>query len=154
VIQRTIGEMGKFHERYSRELASARLRAMHKVGKAAVRMLHFASREIKDLGTYQTGWRYQTAFNKLYIRNVKAHAVFVERGRRAGAAQPPIAPIRAWALRRGLPASAAWPIARAIARRGIPARPVLLDPKIERGILSAYRAAMAGALTDAARRAK
>jgi hypothetical protein len=154
VIEIKAGQLGKFEGRFARELKNAQLRAMHAVGKAAVRMLAFASKDIKDLGTYQVGWRYQAAFTKLFLRNIAAHAVNVERGRRAGAAMPPLAPIRAWALRHGMSASAAWPIARAIARRGIPARPVLLKPENQRSIKQVWQAAMKGAVGDAARRAR
>lgn len=154
MIQIKAGELGKFEQRLGRELRAAQLRAMHAVGKAAVRMLAFASRNVKDLGTYQTSWRYQAAFTRLYVRNVAAHAIYVERGRRAGARMPPLAPIRAWAVRHGMSPSAAWPIARAIAARGIAARPTLFRPDVQKGIRQTWRAAMIGAMSDAARRAR
>lgn len=154
MIDLKLGDLGKFEGRFAKELRAAQQRAMHQVGKAAVRMLAFASKDVKDFGTYQTGWRYQAAFTRLYIRNVAGHAVFVERGRRAGATMPPLAPIRAWALRHGMPAAAAWPIARAIARRGIPARPTLFRPDIQKSIKEVWAAAMHGAVSDAARRAR
>jgi hypothetical protein len=49
-------------------------------------------------------------------------AHIVEGGRRPGAKQPPIERIRAWAASRGIAAEMAFPVARAIARRGIRGR--------------------------------
>jgi hypothetical protein len=154
VIQIKAGELGKFEGRFAKELKQAQMRAMHQVGKAAVRMLAFASKDVKDFGSYQTGWRYQAAFTRLYLKNIVPHAVFVERGRRAGAAMPPIAPIRAWAIRHGMPASAAWPIARNIARRGIRPRPTLFRPDVQKSIQQVWTSAMSSAVNDAARRAR
>jgi hypothetical protein len=45
-----------------------------------------------------------------------------ETGRRAGAAAPPVAAIMPWVTSKGMPAEAAFVVARAIGRRGIPAR--------------------------------
>jgi hypothetical protein len=46
------------------------------------------------------------------------YAVVVHEGRRAGARMPPVDVIRAWAQRHGIDPGAAFPIARAIGRRG------------------------------------
>lgn len=154
MIQIKAGELGKFEGRFAKELKAAQLRAMHQVGKAAVRMLAFASKDVKDFGTYQTGWRYQAAFTRLYLKNISAHSIFVEKGRRPGAPMPPLAPIRAWAVRHGLPPGAAWPIARKIAQRGILARPTLFRPDIQKSIQQVWTAAMHSAVTDAVRRAR
>lgn len=51
-----------------------------------------------------------------------AGAVTVEYGRRSGSALPPVSAIKAWAQRHGIDESLAYPIARAIARRGIKGR--------------------------------
>ncbi len=149
----TAQQLGRREKRLGPELQKAQLRALHAVGKQAVALLHFQSAAIKDLGTYQTSWRYQAAFNRLYVDNISKHARNVEKGRRPGARMPPIAPIRAWAQRRGLPARAAWGIAKNIARRGIKARPVLLRPDIQRGLHSVWERAMFGVVGDAAREA-
>lgn len=147
------GQLGQFQKKLGPELRAARLRALHAVGKAGVRMLAFATKDVKDLGSYGAGWRYKAAFTKLYFFNATRHALFVEKGRRAGAAMPPLAPIRAWALRHGLPAKAAWPIAKRIAERGIRARPALLRPDIQKSLRQVYGAAMLGAMGEAARKA-
>lgn len=147
------GQLGKFEGRLAKNLRTARLKALHDVGRSTTRMLAFASKGIKDLGTYGAGWRYKAAFDRLYLSNAAAHAIYVERGRRPGSSMPPLAPIRAWALRHGMQASAAWPIAKKIAERGIAPRPVLLNPTIMRGIQSTLEVALASALADAASKA-
>jgi hypothetical protein len=154
MIQIKLGDLGKFEGRFARELQRARLSAMHAVGRSAVRMLAFASKDVKDLGTYQTGWRYQAAFTRLYLRNVAPHAIFVEKGRRPGATPPPIGPIRAWAVRHGMPPGSAYAIAKAIGRRGIKARPTLFKPQNQLAIQQTWNAAMKGAVSVAARRAR
>lgn len=147
------GQLGKKEARFGRELRSERLRAMHAVGRAGVRMLAFASRDIKDRGSFQVGWRYQAAFTRLEFFNKERHALFVERGRQPGGKMPPLAPIRAWVARRGLPARMAWPIARKIAAKGIRARPVLERADLQKTLRQVYGAAMIGAVNAAARRA-
>jgi hypothetical protein len=154
MIEIRAGQLGKFEKALSKEIRAAQLRAMHAVGKAAVRMLAFASKNVKDFGTYQTGWRYSAAFTRLDIRNISPHAVFVERGRRPGATPPPIAPIRAWAVRHGMAPGAAYAIAKNIGRRGIPARPTLYRPDIQRTIQQTWKAAMRGVMADAAKKAR
>jgi len=56
------------------------------------------------------------------------YAEAVEKGRRAGASMPPRGVLIAsgWLRRHGLPDSAEFVVRRAIARRGIPARPYLI----------------------------
>lgn len=148
------GVLSKRPGKFGEELKKAQLRALHAVGKAAVSMLHFQSAAIKDLGTFQTGWRYRAAFNRLYLENVAAHAEYVERGRLPGGRMPPVSIISAWAVRHGMPARAGWPIARAIARRGIKPRPVLLRPSVYQGIQTVWEQAMIGAQAEAARRSR
>jgi len=55
------------------------------------------------------------------------HTVNVVKGRGAGKRFPPIDVIRAWVVRHGMPESAAYPVARAIATRGIPPKPFLRE---------------------------
>lgn len=56
-----------------------------------------------------------------------AYIHVVELGRRPGGKQPPIAALLPWVRRAGLPASAAYPIARAIAIRGTRGRFMFRD---------------------------
>jgi hypothetical protein len=50
---------------------------------------------------------------------VARYAGVMEYGRRPGSAPPPTAALIPWVLRHGMPVSAAYPIARAIGRRGL-----------------------------------
>lgn len=50
---------------------------------------------------------------------------YVEFGRKAGSQMPPVSALLPWVKRHGMPPAAAFAIARAIARRGIPARPYM-----------------------------
>jgi hypothetical protein len=70
------------------------------------------------------------------------YAAAVEKGRRPGAPPPPTKPIEAWARRKGIDAPA-YVLARAIGRKGIPARP-FLAPAWQRN-----RAAVKSNLADA-----
>jgi hypothetical protein len=101
-----------------------------------------------DRGTLRDGWTI-TRFQNQYAFGVRiggaAHAIFAEDGRRAGARMPPLDVIRDWVQRHGMPASAAYPVARAIAERGIQPTPIVepalaeLRPKV----LAALKAAVA-----------
>lgn len=62
---------------------------------------------------------------------VSDHVLPVEFGRAPGRKQPPPGALRDWLRRHGLPESMEYPLARAIARRGIQALPHL-HPAIER----------------------
>jgi hypothetical protein len=53
------------------------------------------------------------------------YGLYVERGRRAYNRPPPVAALRGWARRHGIPERALYVLARKIGRRGIPARPFL-----------------------------
>ena len=55
------------------------------------------------------------------------HTVNVVKGRGAGKRFPPINVIRAWVVRHGMPETAAYPVARAIARRGIKPNPFMRE---------------------------
>lgn len=54
-----------------------------------------------------------------------AYGIVIERGRRPGAAPPPVAALRPWARRRGIPDGALFQVARAIGRKGTKARPFM-----------------------------
>lgn len=65
-------------------------------------------------------------------------------GRRAGAAMPPVAAITPWVTSHGMPAEAAFPVARAIGRRGIPAKPFLTGTfeRMKGQIVAEFRAVL------------
>jgi hypothetical protein len=59
------------------------------------------------------------------VRATAPQSIFVERGRRIGAKMPPGGVLLGWMARHGIPARAQFVVRRAIARRGIPARPFM-----------------------------
>jgi hypothetical protein len=89
-----------------------------------------AKRNITDAPAVDTGQLRASvkieSFSDGFARRVGTdleHGKYVEYG--TGPHFPPLEPIREWARRHGLPESAAYPIARAIAQRGTPAKPWL-----------------------------
>jgi len=89
-----------------------------------------AQRNLKDIDAYDTGTLYNSvavaeARNGLImaVGTAAAHGPFIEFGTRPHF--PPVSAIAAWCKRKGIPITAAFPIARAIARRGLPERPWL-----------------------------
>lgn len=75
------------------------------------------------------GWAANPGHYKVVFYNRAAHALYVERGRQAGS-MPPVAAISAWAGRKLGNPRLGWPIAKAIARRGIRPTPILRDPAV------------------------
>ena len=69
--------------------------------------------------------------NSVVVYSTAKHAPFIELG--TAPHFPPLDKIRAWCGRKGIPESAAYPIARAIAERGTPERPWLY-PAYKAGI--------------------
>jgi bacteriophage HK97-gp10 putative tail-component len=89
-----------------------------------------AERNIREIDAYDTGELYgsieiKSAKNGLdyAVGSTAEHAPFIEFG--TAPHFPPVDAIRDWCIRKGLPASAAFPIARAISERGLPERPFL-----------------------------
>lgn len=87
---------------------------------------------------FKRAWKWEEVPDGARVYNAAAYAGIVEYGRRAGSRFPPLDTIEAWARRRlGLSKkeakAAAFPIARAIARRGLKGRKILSAslPKIE-----------------------
>lgn len=78
-------------------------------------------------GAYERGWTYRRSSKGATVFNKMPYASFVERGRRRNSRMPPVSAILAWLRAKGLgeDRGRAYLIARAIARRGIRARPVL-----------------------------
>lgn len=88
-----------------------------------------------DTGAYFRGWKVTHLPNGARVYNATAYADIIERGRRRGRRPPPSKAIELWARRRlGLSAkeakAAAFPIARAIGRRGLKGRRVLASAKL------------------------
>lgn len=124
-------------EKYIRRLGRDRvLKAaddgLRKAARRAVLFLHArtAGARIYDRGYYLNGWAAEQLGHGVHrVLNRAGHAVFVEAGRRAGRKRPPSRPIFEWLMRRGLSIDearrAVYPVATAIATRGIAGRPVL-----------------------------
>jgi hypothetical protein len=73
------------------------------------------------------GWRSRQQGLKLTIDNAAPHHVYVERGRRPGK-PPPSTALEGWATRKLGDRRLAFPVARAIGRRGIKPTPLLTRP--------------------------
>ena len=129
--------------------AAARANAV-KAGRDAAKHLERAPRRAKPppiaTGEFVRSWRSSSPKpGQVVVENVAPHAGFVERGRKKGR-PPPVAAIRRWALVKGLSPHIAWPVARAIGRRGVKGRWILRDarPAIERLFRDALARAVRG----------
>mgnify|MGYP001167353958 CR=1 FL=1 len=100
-------------------------RAMRSAARKMKTNLRARSRKIRDLGTFQNSWIVTATFTSVTVENRAPHWIFVESGRRAGAAMPPVAIIEAWARRKFGVSGLGWIIAKRIAEKGIAPRPVL-----------------------------
>jgi Bacteriophage HK97-gp10, putative tail-component len=85
---------------------------------------------LKQLDAFDTGELYNsltmgesTLGLRVTVYSTSKHAPFIEFG--TSPHFPPLDKIRAWCARKGIPVSAAFPIARAISERGTPERPFL-----------------------------
>lgn len=106
-----------------------------------------------DTGEYRRKWKTRNLNDGASIDNTSGHGDIIEKGRRKGRRMPPRRVISRWAERKlGLSPEeakrAAYPIARAIARRGIPGRHVVRDmmPEIIKVVLDEVKAAISQAL--------
>ena len=111
-----------------------------------------------DTGKYLRSWKVtKTTLNGIrgvLITNSASYMAVIERGRGAGKRPPPVDVIARWAMRRlGLPYKearrAAWPIAKAIGRRGLYARRVMTGNNAKNSYRENMREIMGGAI-DAA----
>lgn len=89
-----------------------------------------AKSNIKTIDAFDTGELYESIEKRsspkglsVSVGSTAKHAPYIEFG--TAPHFPPVDKIRAWCLRKGLPASAAYPIARKISERGTPERPFL-----------------------------
>jgi hypothetical protein len=153
-----IKDLGKWEKQFAKQLKhDIRNEALRQAAAFILPELTQRSQPIKDRGKFRAGWR--SRFRKtgrvksMTIYNAYKHAIFVERGRRAGAAQPPFKPIAAWCRRHGMRRSAAWAVMRAIAARGIQKRPVLYHPEMVRRMIQRVVIEMRNAWDAGARRA-
>lgn len=106
-----------------------------------------------DTGNYRRRWRVINVSDGALLVNTAAYANIIRRGRRPGRRMPPLKVIQKFAERRlGLSKKeakrAAFPIARAIARRGLRARnvPDSVEPKIVEVVLEEVKRSISQAL--------
>lgn len=128
-------ELGKFERKLKAKFDTIIRESLEATARQAQLEARALARRqgILDRGGFQRGLRVVAkGRDSITLYNTAPHARFVEGGRRAGARMPPKAPILAWVLRRGMPASAWWPVARKIAERGIKPRRVLTQPTFQR----------------------
>ena len=134
VSPRALGRMEKkLAAGFRRQRVVVALRA---AGRWMVMWLRAQSRDIVYKGAYRDGWYQRVRGATLVISNSAPHFPFVEYGRRAGKKQPPLKPIRDWVISKGMRADAAFPVARAIGRRGIRARPLFTKASTQKRIES------------------
>jgi Bacteriophage HK97-gp10, putative tail-component len=98
--------------------------------ETAYEIRDLAQRNVRQLDAFDTGELYNSFVVTISpqglsvgVASKSPYAPYVEFGTRPHF--PPLEPIRRWCISRGLPASAAFPIARAISERGTPERPFL-----------------------------
>lgn len=87
-------------------------------------------KRIVNLGGYKRGWASLPIRHGVRVFNHAPYAAVIEEGRRRGARMPPLDPIARWFQRKRSVSEteargAAYPIARAIGERGLPAHHVL-----------------------------
>lgn len=173
MVTRTIAvrDLGRFERRLGSAYPAAVRAAMWRGAKAAVMALASVPNQPFDLGGYSSGWAALPTPTGVVVRNRAPHAVFVEMGRRPGARMPPASALAGWVIRhwgvspvvrgskggrfrsnRDAVMDAAWMLARAIGRRGIAPRPLLMAPNMRdfvRGVVDenvkrALRSLLAG----------
>jgi hypothetical protein len=89
-----------------------------------------------NTGDYARGWKSEPTPTGALVFNLMPYSGVIEFGRRRGARPPPLAPIAHWLQRRaGLSKSeaegAAFPVSKAIGKRGLRARRVLTGARKE-----------------------
>ena len=122
-------QLGKFERKLAQNIRLEQVRALRIAGKRAVAYLTEKSSHIHDLMGFCTGWRVKSGFVNLEVYNAAPHAIFVEKGRRAGARPPPMDAIRPWVIRHFGTDAPTFAVARNIGIRGIAARPVMSAPE-------------------------
>lgn len=108
-----------------------------------------------NTGMYKRAWKYSPTPDGAVVFNAMPYAGVIEYGRRGNSAMPPLKAIEDWARRRlGLSQKeakrAAFPIAKAIAKRGLQGRYVLTGAEldIQRFVQEEVQAELNAALTQ------
>lgn len=144
-------QFARYHKSLAHRFKPTLLRGIHAGAQRAIPYLVDATRTAKpasehgSTGAANTGyfinrWRVLRTKDGAIIKNVTPYGPVIDGGRRRGAKMPPLKPLIAW-LRRRLGKSAeeakrmAYPVARAIARRGLKARKILTSREARQKIL-------------------
>lgn len=129
-----IKNLGYYIRQAGSKARAAVKRGLHVGGLHAVAVMQKRTVDLGvfNLGEYKRGWKFSVQDGHLFVFNNTPQAPIIEEGRRKGARMPPRGAIEKWA-RRKLQLSpkkakaAAFPIARAIAMKGIKGKHVLRD---------------------------
>lgn len=122
----TPAQMGKFHRRLLQlepQAAKAAMLATERLGIASLRARTVSADKL-DTRALVRGWWSRRTRDGFVLGNRALHHPNVERGRLPGR-MPPVSVIEAWAARKLGRRGLGWPIARAIAKRGIRPTPIL-----------------------------
>jgi hypothetical protein len=151
-------DLGKWAAPLGKRINTVVRAGLRKGGRAALPVLRDATARypIKAFGHFMRGWRAETEGNQLTLLNIVPYSIFVEKGRRPGARQPPVMALIPWVRAiLGAPAkrerSVAFLVARAISRRGIAPRPVLTSPMTRRHAMTVARNELIAELDKALR---
>jgi hypothetical protein len=154
-------DLGKFERNMQRNLKLEINRQLRAAESEVESELRLRSQHIRDQGAFQSSWRARAQFASLVVWNFAVHALFVEGSaetdpyaRRPGTRMPPLQVIREWLLRRGSDPRLAFVVARAIAARGILARPVLRSRTVQLAISNIVTRRMSKAWDEAAMRSR
>lgn len=137
----TLDDFRHYLKKLPKQMEAAAIRGIHVGAQRAIGILIHAGDTAPpasdngkpgafNTGGYRGGWKAELLADGAVLRNIKAYADVIEGGRRAGAKAPPRKAIELWAMRKlGLSAEeaklAAYPIQRAIAKRGLKPRLVM-----------------------------
>lgn len=144
VIRLDMNQLPAFYKALGPRMKTAAQRGALRGALASVSILHrfTVKAGAVNTGAYRLGWKGERIESGARVFNRASYAAIIEYGRRANSRFPPLPIIERWARRKlGLASKeakrAAYPIARAIARRGLPARDVMRDaqPEIQAAFL-------------------
>lgn len=178
-----VKDLGKFEARLGRLFRPTVQEALRRSAQRTVRLLRqmTSEKQIRDMGRFRRGWHWERInWDRVRIKNRAKHWVFVEKGRRRNRRMPPAKPIVAWARRRGIlrqgqiinfntasgrasvrqtatqrrrDEAAVYPIRRAIGKRGIKGRPVILSEEFRARGPAIFRLELRRSLDRALRKA-
>lgn len=151
----TLGELHRYLTGLPKALEKSVVRGIRAGAERALPIAVAAgdAKGVFDTGEYRRKWKTRNLSDGASIDNTSGHGDIIEKGRRKGRRQPPSKVVARWAERKlGLSPEeakrAAYPIARAIARRGIAGRHVVRDvmPDIIKVVLDEVKSAISSAL--------